>query len=154
MIGSFDPSVIETDLVVTTVFHAAEVRAARWRPGKSIAAAPHVTSLVRITSVPKNRVVSICCVTAQQAVRIRDPLKQSRIENLRVTDADLDDADLDDADPDDADPDDADPDDVDLVVTPSGPPDLTSSLRQRVRDAGARRRARGRIRRDGRGGAR
>ncbi|MGJ9424133.1 GntR family transcriptional regulator [Aeromicrobium sp. CF3.5] len=119
VIGSFDPSDVSTDLVVTTFFHLAEVQTGRWRAGTPIVATvvgPHVKTLVAIAAAPKDQTIGICYSSEEQAASISTALARSGIENTQVV----------------HDPEVADLRDVSLVVIPSGRPDLASTLRHRV----------------------
>lgn len=120
VLGDFDPESERADLVLTTFYHLAEVRALMRRPKTDVVAivvAPHVQTLVQIAQVPKNRTVGIWYSTEDQAVSIRDSLTESGITNVRVlegtTDADLE--------------------GMDLVVIPSELPQLKEKLEGKVR---------------------
>jgi GntR family transcriptional regulator len=119
VLGEFNAKDEPADLVLTTFFHLAEVRG-RWRRPKTevvaIVVAPHVQTLVKIASVPKDRTVGIWYSTEDQAISIRDSLAQSGIDNIRVLDGSADEH----------------IDDVDLVVIPSEMPELKARLDGRV----------------------
>ena len=120
VLGEFDPAAEHPDLVLTTFFHLAEVRALLRRPKTEVVAivvAPHVQTLVQIAQVPKNRTVGIWYSTEDQAVSIRDSLTQSGITNIQVLHG----------------TDDDDIDSMDLVVIPSEMPQLREKLEDRVR---------------------
>ncbi|AXB41198.1 GntR family transcriptional regulator [Amycolatopsis albispora] len=117
VLGEFDPVRERADLVLTTFFHLAEVRA-RWRGAEVVAivAAPHVRTLVEIAAVPPDRTVGIWYSTEDQATAIRDSLTQSGLANIKVLHGLADD----------------DLDGVDLVVIPSELPELKARLEGRV----------------------
>ncbi len=120
VLGEFDPESERPDLVLTTFYHLAEVRALMRRPKTEVVAivvAPHVQTLVQIAQVPKNRTVGIWYSSEDQAVSIRDSLTQSGITNVRVLHGATDD----------------DLDGVDLVVIPSELPQLKKELEGKVR---------------------
>ncbi|MET0930462.1 MAG: GntR family transcriptional regulator [Aeromicrobium sp.] len=120
VLGDVDPGSERPDLVITTFFHLAEVRALLRRPRTEVIAivvAPHVQTLVQIAQVPKDRTVGIWYSTDDQALSIRDSLVQSGISNIRVLEGTSDD----------------DLAGMDLVVIPSELPDLKDRLDGRVR---------------------
>ena len=120
VLGDFDPESERPDLVLTTFYHLAEVRALMRRPKTEVVAivvAPHVQTLVQIAQVPKNRTVGIWYSTEDQAVSIRDSLTQSGITNVRVLHGTPDE----------------DLDGVDLVVIPSELPRLKQELEGKVK---------------------
>jgi GntR family transcriptional regulator len=120
VLGDFDPESERPDLVLTTFYHLAEVRALMRRPKTEVVAivvAPHVQTLVQIAQVPKNRTVGIWYSSEDQAVSIRDSLSQSGLTNVRVLHGTTDD----------------DLDGVDLVVIPSELPRLQQELEGKVR---------------------
>jgi GntR family transcriptional regulator len=120
VLGEFDPESERPDLVLTTFYHLAEVRALMRRPKTEVVAivvAPHVQTLVQIAQVPKNRTVGIWYSTEDQAVSIRDSLTQSGITNVRVLQGTTK----------------ADVEGVDLVVIPSELPQLKEKLEGDVR---------------------
>lgn len=108
------------DLVLTTFFHLAEVRAAMRTAQTEViglVAAPHIQTLVQLAQVPKGRTIGLLYSTEHQASAIRDSLTQSGIENTRVLHG----------------TEDSDIAGVDLVVVPSELPELAERLRGRVR---------------------
>lgn len=120
VLGDFEPESEHPDLVLTTFFHLAEVRARLRRPKTEVVAivvAPHVQTLVQIARVPKNRTVGIWYSTEDQAVSIRDSLAQSGITNIRVLEGTTDEE----------------IEGMDLVVIPSEMPQLREQLDGRVR---------------------
>lgn len=120
VLGEFDPEAERPDLVLTTFYHLAEVRALMRRPKTEVVAivvAPHVQTLVQIAQVPKNRTVGIWYSTEDQAVSIRDSLTQSGITNVRVLEGTTT----------------PDVKGVDLVVIPSELPQLKEKLEGKVR---------------------
>ncbi|NRQ49611.1 GntR family transcriptional regulator [Aeromicrobium stalagmiti] len=120
VLGELDPATVHPDLVLTTFFHLAEVRALLRRPRTDVVAivvAPHVQTLVQIAQVPSDRTVGIWYSTQDQALSIRDSLAQSGITNIRVLQDAADDELT----------------DLDLVVIPSEMPQLKQRLEGRVR---------------------
>lgn len=120
VLGDFEPEDEHADLVLTTFFHLAEVRALMRRPGTDVVAivvAPHVQTLVEIAKVPKNRTVGIWYSTEDQAASIRDSLTESGISNIRVLEGTTDEQ----------------IEGMDLVVIPSETPELKERLDGRVR---------------------
>lgn len=120
VLGEFEPETEHPDLVLTTFFHLAEVRALLRRPTTEVVAivvAPHLQTLVQIAQVPNDRTVGIWYSSEDQAVSIRDSLTQSGITNIRVLDGTTDE----------------DIDGVNLVVIPSELPELKERLDGRVR---------------------
>ncbi|MGW8375020.1 GntR family transcriptional regulator [Streptomyces sp. ODS28] len=120
VLGDFDPAAEHPDLVLTTFFHLAEVRALLRRPATEVIAivvAPHIRTLLQIAQVPKNRTVGLWYRTEDQAASIRDSLTQAGVTNIEVL-AGTDEEDL---------------KDVDLVVIPSEMPGLKQRLEGRVR---------------------
>lgn len=119
VLGEFTADEEEADLVLTTFFHLAAVRGLWSRQTTDVVAivvAPHVRTLVRIASVPKDRTVGIWYNTQDQAISIRDSLTQSGIDNIKVLGG-IEDADI---------------AGTELVVIPSGMPQLKSRLEGRV----------------------
>ncbi|MEU4142302.1 GntR family transcriptional regulator [Streptomyces parvulus] len=118
VLSEFEPLDEPADLVLTTFFHLAAVRGLwdrRTTEVVGIVVAPHIRTLVRIATVPRDRSVGIFYTTDDQAASIRDSLVQSGITNIRVlTDADTDLT------------------GIDLAVVPSEMPDLASRLEGRV----------------------
>lgn len=120
VLGTFAPEEERADLVLTTFFHLAEVRALMRRPNTEIVAivvAPHVQTLVQIASVAKNGTVGIWYRTDEQAITVRDSLRDSGIKNIEVLDG-IEDKDL---------------EGVDLVVIPDGMGELRRQLEGRVK---------------------
>lgn len=120
VLGDFDAENERPDLVLTTFFHLAEVRALMRRPKTEVVAivvAPHVQTLVQIAKVPKSRTVGIRYSTQDQAVSVRDSLVSSGISNIKVLEGVGDDE----------------LEGVDLVVVPSEVPHLKHELEGRVR---------------------
>jgi GntR family transcriptional regulator len=119
VLGEFDPSERDEDLVLTTFFHLSEVRRAMRRGEREVIAivvAPHVQTLVQLARVPKGKRVGILYSTDEQAQGIRDSLVQSHIENVEVI-HDTSEESL---------------EGIDVVVVPSEMPELTAELRGRV----------------------
>lgn len=120
VLGQFEAEHEEPDLVLTTFFHLAEVRALLRRPNTEvvgIVAAPHFQTLMQIAQVPKSRTVGLLYSTEHQADSLRDSLTQSGIENIRVLEGTSDE----------------DIENVDLVIIPSELPELKDRLEGRVR---------------------
>ena len=125
VLGEFDPADERPELVLTTFFHLAEVRALLRGPATDVIAivvAPHVRTLLQIARVPKNRTVGLWYSTEDQAASIRDSLTQAGVTNTRVLTG-----------PGDHGPDEDLLDGVDLVVVPSEMPGLRERLEGRVR---------------------
>ncbi|KHL16041.1 DNA-binding transcriptional regulator YhcF (GntR family) [Mumia flava] len=120
VLGGFEAPELDVDLVLTTFFHLAEVRAlARGRPADVVAlvVAPHIRTLVEIASVPHDRTVGLWYPTEDQAISVRDSLQQAGITNVRIL-AGTSGADL---------------RGIDVVVLPSERPDVRDALADRVR---------------------
>ncbi|SDU46799.1 GntR family transcriptional regulator [Jiangella alkaliphila] len=119
VIGTFEPEEERADLVLTTFFHLAEVRGLMRQPKTEVVAivvAPHVQTLVQIASVAKNGTVGIWYRTDEQAITVRDSLRDSGIKNIEVLDG-IEDKDL---------------EGVDLVVIPDEMTDLEAQLDGKV----------------------
>jgi DNA-binding transcriptional regulator YhcF (GntR family) len=93
VLGHFEPSDLEdTDLVITTFFHLAEVRRLSRRVERpdgapevlGIVVAPHVQTLVRLASIPKNQRIGIVYSTQDQAEAIRLSLEETGLRNIEV----------------------------------------------------------------------
>jgi GntR family transcriptional regulator len=118
------PDVADSDLIVTTFFHHADLRRRVHamqleEPPEILAiiAAPHIKTLSRLSRIPKDRLVGILYSTEDQAEAIRQSLTDTGLENVRVlkgvTDPDID--------------------NCDIVVVPSENPDLGDQIRDRVK---------------------
>jgi GntR family transcriptional regulator len=120
VLGEFEAADVDADLVLTTFFHLAEVRG-RFRGSSTdvvaIVVAPHVQTLVEIAGVPKDQRVGIWYHTDEQAVSIRDSLAQAGVTDIRVLDGTADEHLR----------------GVEVVVIPSGLPELAHLLQDRVR---------------------
>ncbi|MEI5672445.1 MULTISPECIES: GntR family transcriptional regulator [unclassified Nocardioides] len=118
VLGRFDPEDVEADLVLTTFFHLAEVRALLRRPATDVVAlnaAPHVQTLVELAQVPRDQVVGLWFETEEQTASVRDSLTQAGVTHVRTLAGTTED----------------DLRGVDVVVVPSGLPEHPESLRGR-----------------------
>jgi GntR family transcriptional regulator len=120
VLGEFDPAETESQLVLTTFFHLAEVRRLFRGTGAEVVAivvAPHLQTLIQIAQVPKSRTVGIWYSTEDQAADVRDSFAQTGVKNVRVirsgSDEELE--------------------GVDLVVVPTETPAIKKQLEGRVR---------------------
>jgi GntR family transcriptional regulator len=119
VIGTLEPDEERADLVLTTFFHLAEVRGLMRKQKTDVVAivvAPHVQTLVRIASVAKNGTVGIWYRTDDQAITVRDSLRDSGINNIEVLDG-IEDKDI---------------EGIDLVVIPDEMSDLKAQLEDKV----------------------
>jgi DNA-binding transcriptional regulator YhcF (GntR family) len=119
VLGEFEPDDLGgADLVITTFFHLAEVRALAREMSTEVLAivvAPHVQTLVKLAQIPKSKRIGILYWTQDQAETIRQSLVDTglgRIEVLGSASAD-------------------ELDGIDLLVMPSENPEL----REQVGDA-------------------
>jgi GntR family transcriptional regulator len=106
------------DLVITTFFHLAEVRALARELSTEVLAivvAPHVQTLVRLAQIPKNKRIGILYWTQDQAETIRQSLVATGLGRIEVIGS---------PSPDEL-------DGIDLLVVPSENPEL----REQVGDA-------------------
>jgi DNA-binding transcriptional regulator YhcF (GntR family) len=118
------PEVANSDLVVTTFFHHADLRRRIHamqldEPPEilAIVAAPHIKTLSRLSRIPKDRHVGILYSTEDQAEAIRQSLADTGLENVYVVKG-VDDPEI---------------DNCDIVVVPSENPDLGDQIRDRVK---------------------
>ena len=118
------PDVADSDLVVTTFFHHADLRRRVHAmqlddPPEILAiiAAPHIKTLSRLSRIPKDRLVGILYSTEDQAEAIRQSLTDTGLENVRVLKGVHD----------------PEVDNCDIVVVPSENPDLGDEIRDRVK---------------------
>jgi hypothetical protein len=116
--------VANSDLVVTTFFHHADLRRRIHamqldEPPEilAIVAAPHIKTLSRLSRIPKDRHVGIIYSTEDQAEAIRQSLADTGLENVYVVKG-VDDPEI---------------DNCDIVVVPSENPDLGDQIRDRVK---------------------
>jgi DNA-binding transcriptional regulator YhcF (GntR family) len=93
VLGDFEPTDLAgTDLVITTFFHLAEVRRLSYEAQGGngvpevlgIVVAPHVQTLVRLASIPKNQRIGILYSTPDQAEAIRLSLEETGLRNIEV----------------------------------------------------------------------
>jgi len=120
VLGEFEAAQVQVDLVLTTFFHLAEVRGLLRRPSTDVVAivvAPHIQTLVEIASVPKVQRVGICYNTEEQAASVRDSLAQAGVTNVEVLDGTTAEQLR----------------GIEVVVIPSGMPELKRLLQDRVR---------------------
>jgi GntR family transcriptional regulator len=120
VLGHFEAVAERPDLVLTTFFHLAEVRALLRGPATevvAIVAAPHLQTLMAIAAVPRDRTVGVLYSTEDQAMSIRDSLTQAGVTNIEVLTGTSDEELR----------------GVDLVVVPSEMPALKRRLGDRVR---------------------
>jgi GntR family transcriptional regulator len=120
VLGELDATSLQADLVITTFFHLAEVRSLARRTTSEVVAivfAPHVSTLVQIAAVPKERRVGVWYSTDDQATTIRDSLADTGIHNVTVLHGSGE----------------AELEGVDLVVIPTETPDLRERLEGRVK---------------------
>ena len=118
------PDVADSDLIVTTFFHHADLRRRVHAmqledPPEILAiiAAPHIKTLSRLSRIPKDRLVGILYSTEDQAEAIRQSLADTGLENVRVLKG-VGDPEV---------------DNCDIVVVPSENPDLGDEIRDRVK---------------------
>lgn len=116
--------VADTDLVVTTFFHHADLRRRVHSmqlesPPEILAiiAAPHIKTLSKLSRIPKDRSVGILYSTEDQAEAIRQSLADTGLQNVRVL----------------RDSDDPQVDECDIVVVPSENPEIGDPIRERVK---------------------
>src|SRR3954462_8893267 len=90
VLGEFGPDDLGgADLVITTFFHLAEVRALA-RSGQAapevlaIVVAPHVQTLVRLAQIPKHKRIGILYWTQDQAETIRQSLVDTGLGRIEV----------------------------------------------------------------------
>jgi GntR family transcriptional regulator len=120
VLGRFEAAQVQADLVLTTFFHLAEVRGLLRGPSTDVVAlvvGPHIQTLVEIASVPKGQRVGIRYHTEEQAASVRDSLAQAGVTNVEVLDG-------------------TEPEHlsgIEVVVIPSGMPELKQLLQDRVR---------------------
>ncbi|MGW6501911.1 GntR family transcriptional regulator [Nonomuraea angiospora] len=120
VLGTFEPDEERADLVLTTFFHLAEVRGLMRRPKTEVVAivvAPHIQTLVQIASVAKNGTVGIWYRTDDQAITVRDSLRDSGIKNIEVLDG-IEDSDI---------------EGIDLVVIPDEMTGMKAQLEEKVK---------------------
>lgn len=120
VLDSLDPTTLDSDLVLTTFFHLADVRQRLRSLGIDVVAivvAPHLQTLVQISQVPENRTVGIWYSTEDQAASVRDSFAQAGVTRLRVI-RDGSDEEL---------------ADLDVVVVPTETPSIRDQLTGRVR---------------------
>ncbi|MEV0618738.1 GntR family transcriptional regulator [Nonomuraea sp. NPDC050404] len=120
VLDSFAPEEERADLVLTTFFHLAEVRTLMRRQKTEVVAivvAPHIQTLVQIASVAKNGTVGIWYRTDDQAITVRDSLRDSGIKNIEVLDG-IEDADI---------------EGIDLVVIPDEMTEVRAQLEEKVK---------------------
>jgi DNA-binding transcriptional regulator YhcF (GntR family) len=91
VLGTFDGAALaDADLVVTTFFHLAEVKAlardARPAPDEIVAivVAPHLRTLMQLARLPKGRRIGILYSTTHQAEAIRDSLAAAGLTSMVV----------------------------------------------------------------------
>lgn len=92
VLGAFGPDDLAgADLVITTFFHLAEVRAlAAGQPAPEVLAivvAPHVQTLVKLAQIPKNKRIGILYWTQDQAETIRQSLVDTGLGRIEVLDS-------------------------------------------------------------------
>lgn len=120
ILGQFDPTAVEADLVLTTFFHVAQVRRLMRAVAAEVVAivvAPHVQTLVQLAGIGADKQVGVLYSTDEQDQVIRDSLVQSGLdENVRVL-HDTSDSSL---------------KGIDVVVIPSEMPELGEQLDGRV----------------------
>ncbi|GAB3600738.1 GntR family transcriptional regulator [Microbacterium tumbae] len=120
VLGDFVAEAVESELVLTTFFHLAEVRRLFRGTGAEVVAivvAPHLQTLVQIAQVPKSRTVGVWYSTEDQAAGVRDSFAQTGVTNVRVIESGTDEE----------------LDGVDLVVVPTETPAIKQQLEGRVR---------------------
>jgi DNA-binding transcriptional regulator YhcF (GntR family) len=90
VLGEFGPGDLAgADLVITTFFHLAEVRALARTDDSApevlaIVVAPHVQTLVRLAQIPKNKRIGILYWTQDQAETIRQSLVDTGLGRIEV----------------------------------------------------------------------
>jgi GntR family transcriptional regulator len=90
VLGEFDARALGgADLVITTFFHLAEVRALARSTGGApevlaIVVAPHVQTLVRLAQIPKHKRIGILYWTQDQAETIRQSLVDTGLGRIEV----------------------------------------------------------------------
>lgn len=116
--------IADTDLVVTTFFHHADLRRrihamqlASAPEILAIIAAPHIKTLSKLSRIPKDRSVGILYSTEDQAEAIRQSLADTGLQNVRVLRGS----------------DDPQVDECDIVVVPSENPEIGDPIRDRVK---------------------
>ena len=89
LIAELDSTATDSDLLITTFFHLAEVR--RWARDvgqdietAAIVVAPHVQTLVKIAAIPKTAKVAVRYSTDEQAEHIRDSLRDACPNEITV----------------------------------------------------------------------
>lgn len=113
LIAELDEKAAECDVLVTTFFHLAEVR--RWVRGAgrrietvAVVVSPHIQTLMRIATLPKNARVGVHYSTEHQAEQVRDWLTDAGSRHVSVIPFRVDEI----------------PSDLDVLVVPAEHPEL------------------------------
>jgi GntR family transcriptional regulator len=113
LITELDEKAATCDVLVTTFFHLAEVR--RWVKGldrqietAAVVVSPHIQTLMRIATLPKDAHVGVHYSTEHQAEQVRDWLTDAGSSNVSIIPVDADGI----------------PADLDVLVVPAEHPEL------------------------------